>query len=204
MEIKQPKTNNIEECWNFLFNSQGKQIDSAITAKEVIIYVGTVRCLVTFINETALGCNLPKDQPSAGDFKGQDKGRGLPVVWVSLKTNLSCFTWETSIWPEHLREQVGLQTILENQIKPKPTLELPLMCNLFLFSLQVIHGNLEFRIGYIFYPPVVPIELPLISGAVLVCILIVALCFLAQLYGSKREAKPIQEDMRVFNKKPTF
>ena len=29
----------------------------------------------------------------------------------------------------------------------------------------------------------------------MVCILIVALCFLAQLYGSRREARLIQDDM---------
>ncbi len=113
---------------------QGKRINNAITASEIIVHVGTVRCLVTFIEETALRCNLPKDQPSAGDFKGQDKGRGLPVVWV-------------------------------------------------------IHSNLEFRIGYLSYPvDLVLILVPSISGAVLVCILIVALRFLVKLYRSKRDA----------------
>ena len=47
-----------------------------------------MRCDVTFIEETGLGCILPEEQPSAGDFNGQDTKRGLPVVWVSLRTAL--------------------------------------------------------------------------------------------------------------------
>ncbi|XP_071784063.1 plexin-B-like [Asterias amurensis] len=126
-----------------LMTITGKLINSAITESELVVYVGPVRCDVNFIEEEALGCNLPEEKPSAGDFNGQDTERGLPVVWV-------------------------------------------------------IHSNLEFRIGYISYPPVelLPILLPSISGAIVVCVLIIALCFLAQLYGSKQEAKLIQEDMR--------
>ncbi|XP_022105398.1 plexin-B-like isoform X2 [Acanthaster planci] len=66
----------------------------------------------------------------------------------------------------------------------------------------VIHSNLEFRIGYIRYPlpSVVPIVVPSVSGAILVCILFVVFCFVAQVYGAKREARLIVQDMRALEK----
>ncbi|XP_071784059.1 plexin-B-like [Asterias amurensis] len=136
--------NDLFEKKGDLMTIMGEQINSAITESELVVFVGPVRCPVTFIEETGLGCNLPKEKPPDGDFNGQDTERGLPVVWV-------------------------------------------------------IHSNLEFRIGYCSYPPVdlVPFIVPSVSGAVLVCILFLVLCFITQLYGSKREAKLIQEDMRA-------
>ncbi|XP_033647406.1 plexin A3-like isoform X2 [Asterias rubens] len=74
--------NGLFEKKGELMTIMGKLINKAITESEVIIYVGPVRSDVTFIEETALGCILPKEQPPAGDFTGQDKERGLPVVWV--------------------------------------------------------------------------------------------------------------------------
>ena len=53
------------------------------------MFVGPVRCPVTFIEETGLGCNLPKEKPADGDFNGQDTERGFPVVWVSFEKNVS-------------------------------------------------------------------------------------------------------------------
>ncbi|XP_071784060.1 plexin-B-like isoform X1 [Asterias amurensis] len=133
--------NDLFEKNGELMTIMGERINNAITESEIIVHVGTMRCDVTFIEETALGCILPEELPPAGDFNGQDTKRGLPVV-------------------------------------------------------RVIHSNLEFRIGYTKYPvALVPIVLPSISGVIVVCILIVALCFLAQLYGSRREARLIQDDM---------
>ncbi|XP_071784052.1 plexin-A4-like isoform X2 [Asterias amurensis] len=74
--------NGLFEKKGELMTIMGKLINNAITESEIIIYVGPVRSDVTFIEETALGCILPKEQPPAGDFTGQDKERGLPVVWV--------------------------------------------------------------------------------------------------------------------------
>ncbi|XP_071784057.1 plexin-B-like isoform X2 [Asterias amurensis] len=74
--------NNLYDKMENLLKIKGKLINNAITESEIIIYVGPVRSDVTFIEETALGCILPKEQPPAGDFTGQDKERGLPVVWV--------------------------------------------------------------------------------------------------------------------------
>ncbi|XP_071784047.1 plexin-A4-like isoform X2 [Asterias amurensis] len=74
--------NNLYDKMDNLLKIKGKLINNAITESEIIIYVGPVRSDVTFIEETALGCILPKEQPPAGDFTGQDKERGLPVVWV--------------------------------------------------------------------------------------------------------------------------
>ena len=68
--------------------TQGERINNAITESEIIVHVGTMRCDVTFIEETGLGCILPEELPPAGDFNGQDTKRGLPVVRVSLKTAL--------------------------------------------------------------------------------------------------------------------
>ena len=53
--------------------------------------------------------------------------------------------------------------------------------------------------GYIRYPPqpLVPIVVPSVSGAILVCILFVVFCFVAQVYGAKREARLIVQDMRA-------
>ncbi|XP_022111250.1 plexin-B-like isoform X2 [Acanthaster planci] len=69
-------------------------------------------------------------------------------------------------------------------------------------AVWVIHSNLEFRIGYIRYPlpSVVPIIVPSVSGAILVCILFVAFCFVAQVYGAKREARLILQDMRALER----
>ena len=67
------------------YSFQGDRINNAIIESEIIVHVGAMRCDVTFIEETGLGCILPEEQPSAGDFNGQDTKRGLPVVWVSLK-----------------------------------------------------------------------------------------------------------------------
>ncbi|XP_038061900.1 plexin-B-like [Patiria miniata] len=64
----------------------------------------------------------------------------------------------------------------------------------------VQHSNLKVRIGYIQYPPDVPpfvIIVSSICGAILVCILFVVICFGAQVYGAKREARLIVEDMRA-------
>ncbi|XP_038061899.1 plexin-B-like [Patiria miniata] len=64
----------------------------------------------------------------------------------------------------------------------------------------VVHSNLKVRIGYIRYPPDVPPYIIIVSsvcGAILVCILFVVICFGAQVYGAKREARLILEDMRA-------
>ncbi|XP_022111248.1 plexin-B1-like [Acanthaster planci] len=66
----------------------------------------------------------------------------------------------------------------------------------------VIHSNLEFRIGYIRYrsPNRAPIAVASVSGAILACILFVAFCFVAKVYGAKREARLILQDMRALEK----
>ncbi|XP_022105400.1 plexin-B-like [Acanthaster planci] len=124
-------------------NIMGEGIDSAVTANEIIVRIGTETCDVSVIAESILQCSLPDNPPSPGDFLGNDTQRGLPVVWV-------------------------------------------------------IHSNLRVRIGYIEYPPNDP-TIPIVasvSGAILLCILIAVFCFVAQVYGAKREAKLILQDMR--------
>ncbi|XP_038061896.1 plexin-B-like [Patiria miniata] len=122
----------------------GERIDSAITADELKVWIGTERCPVIVLAEILVRCTLPEDQPKAGNFLGGDVVGNLPEVWVE-------------------------------------------------------HSNLQVRIGEIRYPASnpVPIVVASISGAVLVCILFVVICFGAQVYGAKREAKLIVEDMRA-------
>ncbi|XP_022105359.1 plexin-B-like isoform X2 [Acanthaster planci] len=70
---------------------QGRRLDLAITDEEVTVYIGKELCTGVTVDEGALSCTLPEEQPAAGDYRGRnttDEQR-LPIVWVIHGTTLS-------------------------------------------------------------------------------------------------------------------
>ncbi|XP_038066354.1 plexin-A4-like [Patiria miniata] len=67
----------------------GERIDSAITEGEIIVTIGVESCPISLFTGTTLVCELPDEAPAAGDYMGEDSGKGLPVVWVR-HNNLKC------------------------------------------------------------------------------------------------------------------
>ncbi|XP_022105028.1 plexin-B-like isoform X2 [Acanthaster planci] len=65
----------------------GERLDSAITAREIQVRIGKDFCEVNLVSDTVLQCTLPKNEPAAGDFRGENAEEGLPVVWI-LHSNL--------------------------------------------------------------------------------------------------------------------
>ncbi|XP_022100549.1 plexin-A2-like [Acanthaster planci] len=51
----------------YLMKIHGKGIDSAVTAKEIVVTVGSERCEVSVIGDNILVCKLPKIQPTSLD-----------------------------------------------------------------------------------------------------------------------------------------
>ncbi|XP_038069457.1 plexin-B2-like [Patiria miniata] len=78
----------------------GERIDSAIKAGEIIVTIGVERCPVSLITGTTLVCELPDEAPAAGDYMGEDTGKGLPVVWVrhnNLKFRLGYLVYPSTV-----------------------------------------------------------------------------------------------------------
>ncbi|XP_038069355.1 plexin-B-like [Patiria miniata] len=78
----------------------GERIDSAITEGEIIVKIGVESCPVSLIADSALVCELPEEAPAAGDYMGEDTGKGLPVVWVrhnNLKFRLGYLVYPSTV-----------------------------------------------------------------------------------------------------------
>ncbi|XP_038069389.1 plexin-B-like [Patiria miniata] len=78
----------------------GERIDSAITEGEIIVTIGVESCPVSLITDSALICELPDEAPAAGDYMGEDTGKGLPVVWVrhnNLKFRLGYLVYPSTV-----------------------------------------------------------------------------------------------------------
>lgn len=62
---------------------KGRRLNAAATREDVEVFVGVGRCNVTSVNEEAIYCNPPTDQPALRD-DGSQRSDGIPRVFVKF------------------------------------------------------------------------------------------------------------------------
>ncbi|XP_061187688.1 plexin-B-like isoform X2 [Saccostrea echinata] len=62
---------------------KGKRLNAAATKEDVEVFVGAGRCNVTSVNEEAIYCNPPTDQPALRN-DGSQRSDGIPRVFVKF------------------------------------------------------------------------------------------------------------------------